>query len=110
MASKPLYKMPRSERAKQFMPFAAVKGLPEALRLCEKISAPKRELSEDMLCELNEKFLMLQCGRTATVIYYKNYEYLKIKGTVSKIDLNRRVISIVNTAIPLDDISEIYPE
>ena len=31
MASRPRVKMPISERAKQFMPFAALKGLPEAL-------------------------------------------------------------------------------
>ena len=31
MANKPENKMPLSERAKQFLPFAALKGLPEAL-------------------------------------------------------------------------------
>lgn len=36
MASKPREKMPISERAKQFMPFAALKGLPEALEKKEK--------------------------------------------------------------------------
>lgn len=36
MASKPRAKMPVSERAKQFMPFAALKGLPEALEKKEK--------------------------------------------------------------------------
>lgn len=36
MASKPREKMPISERAKQFMPFAALKGLPEALEKKER--------------------------------------------------------------------------
>lgn len=31
MAAKPRNKMPVADRAKQFMPFAALKGLPEAL-------------------------------------------------------------------------------
>ncbi len=31
MAAKPKNKMPIADRAKQFMPFAALKGLPEAL-------------------------------------------------------------------------------
>lgn len=36
MASKPRTKMPVAERAKQFMPFAALKGLPEALAEVER--------------------------------------------------------------------------
>lgn len=37
MASKPRNKMPIEERAKQFMPFAALKGLPEALAAKENL-------------------------------------------------------------------------
>ena len=36
--------MPVSDRAKQFMPFSALKGLDEALRAKEKIVVPKVEL------------------------------------------------------------------
>lgn len=36
MANKPKHKMPIEERAKQFMPFTALKGLPEALAAKEK--------------------------------------------------------------------------
>lgn len=48
MASKPKHKMPIEDRAKQFMPFAALKGLPDALAAKEKITVPKTELSEEM--------------------------------------------------------------
>lgn len=41
-------KMSREDRAKQFMPFAALKGYEEALRAKEKIVVPKVELSEDI--------------------------------------------------------------
>lgn len=45
MPKKPRTKMPISERAKQFMPFAAVKGYHEALAkrsilLCQRTSLP----------------------------------------------------------------------
>ena len=40
-------KMSRKERAKQFLPFAALKGYPAALRRKEKIVVPKVEFSED---------------------------------------------------------------
>ena len=45
-------KMNREERAKQFMPFAALKGYPEALRKKEKVVVPKKELSEEYQEEL----------------------------------------------------------
>ena len=48
MASKPKNKMPIDERAKQFMPFAALRGLPDALAAKEKILVPKMELSPEM--------------------------------------------------------------
>ena len=41
--------MPIEDRAKQFMPFAALKGLPEALAAREKIIVPRAELSEEVL-------------------------------------------------------------
>ena len=40
MPSKPKQKMPIEERAKQFMPFSALKGLEEALASKEKIIVP----------------------------------------------------------------------
>ena len=39
--------MSRENRAKQFMPFAALKGLEEALEKKEKIVVPKAELCDD---------------------------------------------------------------
>lgn len=48
MPKKPRTKMPISERAKQFMPFAAVKGYHEALAKKEHITVPKNELTDDM--------------------------------------------------------------
>ena len=55
MASKPKHKMPIEDRAKQFMPFAALKGLPEALAAKEKIAVPKTELSMEKVEEPNQK-------------------------------------------------------
>ena len=41
------------------------------------------------------------------MVYYKEYEYVKMSGIVSRIDENARILQIVNTKIPLDDIIEI---
>ena len=40
--------MPASRRAKQFMPFDALRGLKEAIAAKEKRLEPRRELSEYM--------------------------------------------------------------
>lgn len=112
MASKPKYKMTTAERAKQFMPFAALKGLPDALAAREKITVPKIELSEEMADELNRKMQKLVKGQIASIVYFHQSEYVKITGMVARIDKTCRVLQIVNAKIPFDDIVEItcpYP-
>ena len=78
MAGRPRTKMSIENRAKQFMPFAALKGLPDALAAKEKIVVEKIELSSDMEEELNRKMHGLCKGMIATVVYFENYEYLKV--------------------------------
>lgn len=99
--------MPLSDRAKQFMPFAALKGLPEALSKKEKIIVPKIELSPEMAEELDYKMHRLKRGQMAVVVYFCNDEYLKVSGMVARIDETSRLLQIVNTKIPFDDILDI---
>ena len=47
-------KMSREDRAKQFMPFAALRGYEEAIKEKEKIIVDKIELSEEKKNELDE--------------------------------------------------------
>ena len=55
-------KMSPADRAKQFMPFAALKGYEETLRAKEKVVVPKTELSEEMLEDLDRKLHQIQNG------------------------------------------------
>lgn len=110
MAHKPLTKMSRQDRAKQFMPFAALKGLPEALAKKEKQIVQRKELSECMAEELNNKFLLLEKGKMVTVTYYLENEYVKMTGLVSMIDNHYRILRIVDTRIHFDDIIDIQFE
>ena len=55
-------------RAKQFMPFDALKGLREALAAKEHIVVPKIELSEEMLEDLDRKFSLLLPGMMVTIV------------------------------------------
>lgn len=96
--------MSREERAKQFMPFAALKGYEEALRQKEKIVVEKIELSEEMKEELDRQFRMIQKNDMVSVVYYAEQEYLQITGMVTKVDADARVIRVVNTKIRFEDI------
>ena len=102
--------MPVSDRAKQFMPFSALKGLDEALRAKEKIVVPKVELSPEMAEELDYKMHLIEKGKMVTVIYFSNGEYVKVTRLVARIDETSRVIQIVNTKVRFDDILDICGE
>lgn len=110
MANKPNVKMPIEERAKQFMPFAALKGLPDALALKEKITIDKIELSEEMAEMLDQEMHKIAKGKIATAVYFHKDEYIKITGMVARIDETSRLLQIVNTKIAFDDILEIKTE
>ena len=97
-------KMDRAERAKQFMPFAALKGYEEALREKEKIVVPRIELSEEMKEELDRRMQEIERNDIISVVYFKDGEYLQITGMVSRIDRDARIIKVVGTKIAFEDI------
>lgn len=100
-------KMSQADRAKQFMPFAALKGYEEALRANEKVVVPRMELSEEMAQELDRKLHQIQRNDMITVVYYNGEEYIRITGMVSRLDSDARVLKVVNTKILFEDISAI---
>ncbi len=110
MANKPKHKMPIEERAKQFMPFAALRGLPDALAVKEKVLVPKIELSPEMEEELDWQMHLLKKGEMAMVVYFDKGEYIKITGLVARIDVTSRLLQIVNTKIPFADILQVGRE
>jgi hypothetical protein len=99
--------MTREDRAKQFMPFAALKGYPEALAKKEKIVVPKAEVSEEYAQMLDQKLRRVSRNDIITVVYFSDGEYLKKTGMVSRIDETARVLKVVNIKILFDDIYDI---
>lgn len=97
-------KMSVENRAKQFMPFAALRGLPEALALKEKVIVEKMELTEDMAEELDYVMKELQVGMMVTVIYFCKDEYLKKTGVLSRLDKTAKVLQVVECKIQFDDL------
>lgn len=103
-------KMSREERAKQFMPFAALKGYPEALRAKERILIPRITLSDDYAEEVNRRLLTVRKGDVVTVVYFSKGEYVKLTGMVALVSCDLRILKIVNEKIPFQDIYDIQTE
>ncbi len=101
------HKMSRQDRAKQFMPFAALKGYTEALRKAEKIVVEKLELSEEYQEALDYELRRVRRNDMITVVYFCKNEYLQMTGRVSSIDETSRILKIVNTKISFDDLYSI---
>lgn len=106
MGHKPKAPMPVSERAKIFAPFAALKGLPEALAEKEKVREPKKELSEEMEEELNSVLVSLQKGQIVTAVYYnsKEQQYTQLTGEFVKADKLNQTLEISETEILFDNL------
>ena len=104
--------MPRSRRAKQFMPFDALRGLKEAIAAKERVIEPRRYPSDDAIAEINASLLDLQKGQIITVVYYGIYEqaYLQLTGPVSKIDSYWSNLQIGNTVISFSEIDQLITE
>lgn len=80
--------MNREERAKQFMPFDALKGLREELRLRERMAlrTERRELFEEEGERLSASLSALAVGQTVTLLFYDNGYYRSLSGEVLAVD------------------------
>lgn len=93
-------KMGRALRAKQFMPFAALKGYEAALRQRERVVLPRTELGEDAQEALDRALRQIHPGDPVTAVYYDGGMYLERAGLVSKLDPAAGVLWVVKTPIP----------
>ena len=110
MAASKRMKMDISNRAKQFMPFAALKGLPEALEKKEKIVVSRPDLTEERMEELDYKMHQVLRGMIVSVTYYEDEECFKKTGMVAKFSPDNRIIQVVDKKISFDAILDIEIE
>lgn len=104
MADKNRLKMRREDRAKQFAPFAALKGFDEALRAKEKIIVEKPRLSEEERDELDRNLHIIERGNLVKVNYYEDDECLEMTGVLSKVDMDAGYIKVVNKKLAFSDV------
>ena len=101
-------RMPRINRAAQFAPFDALKGLQEALRVKEfehdKIA--KSELSEEQAKRLSKILLEFDKGDVLEVTYFKDGYYINESGSANFIP-EEGLLVVAEIKIPIDNISNI---
>lgn len=101
------HRMSRLQRAKQFMPFAALKGFETLLSAVARPKEARVELSEDQLEELNRTIQSLVEGDFVRVLYYTGYCYTELVGSIEAIGKPAHSLSIGGVAIAFKDIKEI---
>lgn len=103
-------KMAPSARAKQFMPFDALKGFQEALREKEQVTEPVKELPEDWALELDRRLRQISAGDFITAEYFSHGQYLRLTGKVSKLDKAAGTLIMEGVQIPFAAISDLQGE
>lgn len=99
-------RMSSADRAKQFMPFAALKGYDEAIAELNLMQEPRITLGEDAAQELDERLRALRPGDMSEIRYYNRRAYESLVGRVMLIDMLSRRIVVGTAQIDLDDIIE----
>lgn len=101
-------KMPISDRARQFAPYAAITELSPALQNIEEDVRENRiELSEDVSRAINESLLSAKVGMSVCLRYFDGARYVAERGSIEKIDKTFRVLTIEGKMIFFDDICAI---
>ena len=100
--------MARQDRAKQFAPFDALKGLQEALRMKEyqHERTQKGDLSEEKIEEISKTLLSLEKGNFVFVRYFEDGHYLETEGRCI-VDFSQQFIIVGSAKISFDDLVEI---
>lgn len=99
--------MSRAERAKQFMPFAALRGYGDEIKEKEKVITPKKELTDEQVQKLSDAVSALSKGDVVKAVYYDKDGYVEKVGAVSKIDAVYGCLYIIKTRIAFIDLLSI---
>ncbi len=95
---------PHPDRARQFSPFAALRGYYELAHAKEAVPERRRPLTEEEACRLDEAVAALRRGQAVRCVFYRDGAYQGCEGIVSQVDLVYRDLWIVRTRIPFAEI------
>lgn len=87
------------ERAKQFLPFSALKGLEEALRLKEK----EMERSFGVNRDISEIINKIDIGANVKVWWWREKKYF-LYGRITEINMGKQYLKVENKIIHFEQI------
>jgi predicted RNA-binding protein len=99
--------MSRLDRARQFLPFDALKGFQEALREKEKEYVERIDLDDEQKAILSEQLARIEINNNIKLTYYSQRQYKTISGYVNGIDTIKKKIAIDDNKISFYDILKI---
>lgn len=101
-------KMSRVDRAKQFAPFDALKGLQEALKIkeYEHDRIVRGELSEDEIKDISKVLSDLEKGDKVAVEFFRDGHSVNLTG-VAKLDVFSQTLYVGAFKIDFDEIKKI---
>ena len=101
-------KMSRAERAKQFAPFDALKGLQETMRMkeYEHDRIVRGELSEDEIKEISAILMNIQNGDKVQLEFFRDGHAIKLTGK-SMLDFLEQKIYVGEFVILFEEIKSI---
>ena len=99
--------MNREDRAKQFLPFDAMKGLKEAMEKQEELLSrvEKTELGEEDAECLSLALSQVERGDAVRVTVFLGGHYRTLAGTVTRLDPVRRLLTLDDRKLPFDDLT-----
>lgn len=99
--------MNRQSRAKQFMPFNALKGYYKLIKEKEKIRLKQHEIKKLTDEEINFRLKNLKRFEEVEIIFKNGTALEKVVGIISKIDKENKQLLVINKTIHFEDIIDI---
>lgn len=96
-----------SNRAEQFLAFDALKGLREALKEKECIKVEKRVISTEEAEKIDQTLRKIKKNMLCEVVFFKDGEYIKVEGVITKIDRVYKKLNVVKKEIFFNDLISI---
>lgn len=101
------HRMSRLQRAKQFMPFAALKGFEALLAAVARPKESRVELSEDQIEEVNKVLQIVRGGDWVRIVHYDKHKYTELIGPVEVINKRLQLLVVQGVEISFRDIKAI---
>lgn len=97
------------DRARQFMPFAALKGYGELVRSQERTEKPCPTMTDERAAELSAAVAQLAKGDAVRLARCDRGRVVEEAGTVEEVDATLRTLRVSGRTISFDDLVSLEP-